>query len=108
MINRSAERRVNPRIEINGPMTYQTGDSDKAHRGKLENLSVRGARIWIDEELPAASQLLFQVEANDREEVTMEFTATLLHMLPDRKKSLYGYGCSIEQGTVDLKAYRSN
>lgn len=97
MINISAERRVYPRIEINGPMTYQTGDSVKIHRGKLENLSIWGARIWIDEELPAASQLLFQVEANGREEVTMEFKATLLHMLPDRKKSLYGYGCSIEE-----------
>ena len=97
MLNVSAERRADPRIEINGRITYYTENSGDIHKGNLENLSINGARIWIDQELPADSQLLFRVETDDRELAAMEFKATLLHALPDRKMSLYGYGCSIEE-----------
>jgi|GEM_PF-1306984 len=95
------ERRANPRIEINGEMTYQTENSKEALRGRVENLSLGGARIWIEKELPAASQLHFRVES-EVEELAVEFVATLLHTLllhtlPCQKKSLYGYGCIIEK-----------
>ncbi len=97
MTNESAEQRSNPRIEINGEMTYRTDHSDGFYQGKLENLSMQGARIWIDHELPTTSRLLFRVEANEQAEAAMEFKATLIHMLPDRRKALYGYGCVIEE-----------
>jgi c-di-GMP-binding flagellar brake protein YcgR len=96
-----SDRRANPRIEINGEMTYHTENSNDPHQGVLENLSKRGACIWIDQELPATSQLLFRVEAEEQEELPVRFIATLLHVRPDRKESLYGYGCSIEQTERD-------
>ena len=97
MNDMSSERRLNPRMEINGNMTYHTGDSDEIRQGELENLSLHGARIWIDQELPADSQLHIRVVANDVEEQSMEFKATLLHKLPQRKMSMHGYGCIIEE-----------
>lgn len=96
MTNEPAERRANPRIEINGSMTYRTGNSDNVYQGQLENLSMQGARIWIEQELPTASQLHVRVETEEQEEAAMEFKATLMYPLPGRGKALFGYGCSIE------------
>lgn len=39
------ERRANPRIEINGEMTYQTESSKEPLRGRVENLSL-GAPVY--------------------------------------------------------------
>ena len=100
MTSVSLERRLKPRIEINGKMTYQTEDSNDTLYGELEDLSNRGARIWIEQELPAASQLLCRIEADDCEQQAMEFRATLLHALPGRRNALYGYGCSIEEAEL--------
>ena len=97
MTSTPAERRCNPRIDIDGEMTYKTDDSDDIYQGKLENLSMQGARIWIDQELPTASQLHVRVETDEREAAAMEFKATLIYTLPGRGKALYGYGCSIEE-----------
>jgi c-di-GMP-binding flagellar brake protein YcgR len=96
MTNEPAERRSNPRIDINGSMTYRTGNSDDVYQGQLENLSMQGARIWIDQELPTASQLHVRIETEEREQAAMEFKATLIYTLPGRDKALFGYGCSIE------------
>lgn len=97
MTSEPVERRSNPRIDINGSMTYRTGNSDDIYQGQLENLSMQGARIWIDQELPTASQLQVRVETDDQEVAAMEFRATLIYTLPGRGKALFGYGCSIEE-----------
>jgi hypothetical protein len=97
MTNALTERRSRPRIDINGGMTYRTDNSDDIYQGTLENLSMQGARIWIDQELPTASQLHVRVETDEREEVAMEFKATLIYTIPGRRQALYGYGCSIEE-----------
>jgi hypothetical protein len=92
----SPERRTNPRIDINGEMTYRTGGSGETRRGEIENMSAGGALIWIADELPVDSELLIRVVELDGDATTLEFRATLLHRLPERKDRLYGYGCSIE------------
>ena len=92
----SPERRANPRIEINGEMTYRTGDAGETRRGEIENMSAGGALIWIAEDLPVGSELLIGVEEIDGDEGALEFRAVLLHQLTDRKDDLYGYGCSID------------
>ena len=97
MTNTSDERRLYPRIEINGDITYHTENSNESNPGELEDLSIGGARIWIDKKLPESSQLLLRVESDDIEELSLEFIATLLHVLPERKESMYGYGCRIEE-----------
>ena len=92
----SAERRANPRIDINGEMTYRAGDAGETRRGEIENMSAGGALIWIAENLPVGSELLISVEEIDGDAGALEFRAILLHQLKDRKDDLYGYGCSIE------------
>ena len=90
------ERRMFPRIEIGGDMSYKTSGSSQVHEGLLENLSSEGARIWIDQELPAASQLMIRMVSDSQEEDSMTFMATLLYKLPQQKLSQHGYGCRIE------------
>ncbi len=90
------ERRLHPRIAIEGDMRYQFSHSNEIRTGLLENLSERGARIWINEELDVASQLLILVESDSGEHADMTFKATLLYRLPQRNASKFGYGCSIE------------
>lgn len=96
MADKFTERRLNPRIDIDGDMRYQTPGSDEVCAGLLENLSLGGARVWVAQELPAESELLVRVDADSPEEAGLEFRATVLHMLPQQKVSLYGYGCRIE------------
>ena len=97
MTNESYERRIKPRIDIDGVMTYHTEDSSDTHYGKLENLSDRGACIWITQDLPPTSRLHCRVESDNKKERAMEFRATLLHALPERRNSPYGYGCTVEE-----------
>ncbi|MDH3760240.1 MAG: PilZ domain-containing protein [Gammaproteobacteria bacterium] len=97
MTNEPAERRSNPRIDINGSITYRTDISDDVCQGKLENMSRQGARIWIDQELPTASRLRVRVETHENNQEAMEFKATLIYTLPGGGQALYGYGCTIEE-----------
>lgn len=96
MIPLTQERRANPRIEINGELSYRAEDWGESGRGILDNLSLQGAGIWIEEALPLSSRLRFRVES-EVEQFSFEFVATLLRSLPGEKQSLYGYGCTIEQ-----------
>ena len=48
-------------MQIDGKIAYKTNGSDDIQQGRLENLSIHGARIWINQELPTDSQLLFRV-----------------------------------------------
>lgn len=89
------ERRASPRIEINGELTYRTADSAQLRRGVLEEMSQGGALIWLGEELPASSRVSIRVES-EIDEGPLDFVATLLRRLPQRRQSLYGYGCTIE------------
>ncbi len=91
------ERRVKSRIRIEGPLTYHLEDSLETHEGKLEDLSERGASIWIKQELPVTSQLVCSVKAADPEDPDILFRATLMHTHPEQRDSIYGYGCSIEE-----------
>jgi c-di-GMP-binding flagellar brake protein YcgR len=92
----SPERRANPRIDINGEMTYRSGDSGESRRGEIENMSAGGALIWITEDLPIDSEILISVEEIAGDDEFLDFRAALLHRLPERKGKLYGYGCRIE------------
>ena len=105
MISDTSERRIKPRVEIDGVMTYRTDDSSETHPGRLENLSDRGACIWIRQELPTSSRLHCRIESDIREEGAMEFRATLLHALPEQRDSLFGYGCTIEVAQL-LDSYK--
>ncbi len=91
------DRRLKSRIKIEGRMTYHLEDSNHTHEGELEDLSDRGALIWIKQDLPLASQLFCRVEADAEEQGGIEFTATLLHTHPQQRESLYGFGCTIEE-----------
>ena len=96
-----SERRLHPRIDINGDMNYRLDHCDVVRAGQLENLSEGGARIWIDEVLPAATRVVFRMESDAQGEADMTFSAVLLHRLPQRKSSRYGYGCVIEASTEE-------
>lgn len=96
MAVKQLERRLHPRIEIGGRMSYKTAGSDEVREGLLENLSAAGARIWIDEELPAASEVMIRMASDSKDEADLTFKATLLYALPRQEGPRHGYGCSIE------------
>jgi len=87
------ERRGSPRMEINREIAYRTCDSGEFRPGEIENLSVGGALIWIDRELPANSRILLRMEPDEEDATVFQFEAVLLHRLEKQKDSLYGYGC---------------
>ena len=116
MTEQNQERRLHPRIEIDGDMSYIESQSGEICAGLLDNLSEGGARIWIDQDLPTASEVVFRVQADSRGDPGMAFKATLLYMLPQQKLSRYGYGCKIEaspdwpaeEARVSLRAVKAD
>ncbi len=91
------ERRLKSRVKIAGRLAYYLEDSDEEQEGELEDLSNMGARIWIKQHLPLASELYCRVEPDDSKEAAIEFTAILLHSHPECREPLYGYGCAIKE-----------
>lgn len=91
----SPERRVNPRVYVDGPMRYRQVESHDFLAGRIENISADGALVWIGEELPPDSELVVRVELDGPDEDSADLVATLLYKLPEQENSLYGYGCSI-------------
>ena len=96
MAEDNQERRLHPRIDVDGDMTYKVVDSDQIREGLLENMSMDGARIWIDQDLPTSTQVTFRVEPGSQGEPGMTFKATLLYRLPRINLTQFGFGCSIE------------
>lgn len=94
------ERRAHPRMDIHGALSYRKPESTLLNAGIIENLSLGGARIWIREKLEAPGRLMFRIES-EIEQASVEFSAILLHRLPLRKSTLYGYGCAIEAVSAD-------
>ena len=90
------ERRGNPRVYIDGPMQYRQVESHDFLPGKIENISAKGALVWIGEDLPLDRELVVRVEPDGPDEDWADLVATLLYKLPDEENSLHGYGCSIE------------
>jgi hypothetical protein len=90
------ERRSNPRIQIDGPMHYRQVESHDFLPGRIENISVGGALVWISEDLPLDRELIVRIESDGPGETWADFVATLLYKLPEEECSLHGYGCSIE------------
>jgi len=87
------ERRASPRVDVNGEIAYRTSESSEFRSGEIQNLSVGGALIWIDQELPADSRLLLRTVPMNDEETVFQFEAIVLHKLPVQKNSLHGYCC---------------
>ena len=89
------ERRISPRVEWHGPVSFRTSEDAPYRTGFLANISTTGAMLWLEEEL----------ETGDQIEVVMqsEFDPAPVHMkmrvirtLPDERNGFRGYGCSLE------------
>jgi len=90
------DRRVAPRIIVNGTIAYRTSDSEEFRQGEIENISTGGARIWIADELPEDSRLLLRMVPEHEDETVLQFEAVVLHKLTETRDSMFGYGCRIE------------
>lgn len=96
MSSEAAERRLKSRIKIDSEITYRLRNSNEVQQGLLEDMSDQGARIWIQTNLPAGSQIFCLIESDEPQQPAIEFKATLLRGYPQERDSMYGYGCSID------------
>ena len=90
------ERRNAPRIHVNGEITYRSGGSSEFRPGEIENLSIGGALIWIEQDLPADSRLQIRTVPDHEDETVFQFSAIVLGRLRGQKGSLWGYSCRFE------------
>lgn len=97
MSTTQSERRLKSRVVIEGKIDYRIENSNELHEGELEDMSSTGARIWVQQVLEPASRLICRIHPEDSQETAIEISATLLHSHPQRRGSLYGYGCTIEE-----------
>lgn len=89
------DRRLAPRVEWHGPITYRTGGNEPYHTGFLANISTTGAMLWLEEELQEGDRLEVVMQSEfDPEPVHMWMRVT--RILADRRNGFRGYGCSME------------
>lgn len=77
-------RRLNPRLEIELPAEVRVSAKDRPLPGKIANLSVGGAAVLTDAQLPPHSLVdQFRFVLPDRPEPeTVETTAVVVHARP--------------------------
>ncbi|HEY5740177.1 MAG TPA: PilZ domain-containing protein [Gammaproteobacteria bacterium] len=90
------ERRSSPRIHVDGEISYRTDDSSEFRPGEIENLSIGGALIWVEQQLPADSRLQIRTVPDHEDETVFQFSAIVLCRLREQKGPLWGYSCRFE------------
>ena len=89
------ERRISPRVEWHGPVSYRSSDEEDYRTGFLANISTTGAMLWLDTELGEGDDLEVVMQSEyDPEPVHMKMRVR--RALPEKRNGYRGYGCTLE------------
>ena len=89
------ERRISPRVEWHGPVSFHTAEDSDYRTGFLANISTTGAMLWLEEELEIGDEIEVVMQSEfDAEPVHMKMHVT--RALPHERNGFRGYGCSLE------------
>ena len=89
------ERRLSPRVEWQGPVSYRVGTEHQYHTGVLANISTTGALLWLKEELKPGTWLEVVMQSElDPHPVHMKMQ--VVRVGPEVRKGHRSYGCRLE------------
>ena len=90
------DRRLNARVEWNGPISYIAKDMSKPEIGILVDISTSGAMLWLktDLEIGDAVEVVMQSEY-DPKPVRMHMHVRRIENT--QREGYTGYGCSLDQ-----------
>lgn len=91
------DRRINTRVEWNGPVRYRTPDMTEPKIGMLANISTSGAMLWLMEELSVGNSLEVIMQSEyDPKPVHMQMRVKRIEK--NKREGYSGYGCALEPG----------
>ena len=89
------ERRVSPRIAINGELKYKLDGEQAFREGIMLDLSQSGTRISLDQKLELNTCLTLLVESDRAGEPPIEITAKVVRIAQHNGRYYHTYGCMI-------------
>ena len=89
------DRRLSPRVEWHGPVSYRRADEHAYHTGFLANISTTGAMLWLDEEFPEGTWLEVVMQS-EYDEHPVHMKMQVLRVVSEKRQGYRGYGCTLE------------
>lgn len=89
------DRRINTRVEWNGPVKYRTQEMTESKIGMLANISTSGAMLWLMEDLAIGSPIEVVMQSEyDPKPVHMHMHVKRIEK--SKREGYSGYGCSLD------------
>ena len=89
------ERRVSPRVTINGELKYKLEGETDFREGVMLDLSQSGTLISLDQQLDIHTHLTLLIESDKDNEQPIEITAKIVRIANHNGKYYHTYGCMI-------------
>lgn len=89
------DRRLSPRVEWHGPVSFRTTEDTDYRTGFLANISTTGAMLWLEEDLGIGDEIEVVMQS-EFDSAPVHMTMHISRILPHKRNGFRGYGCSLE------------
>ena len=89
------EKRLYPRIAINGEAKYKLDKNAEYKNGMMINLSQNGVLICLDQELPTETRMTLLMQSDNDDEAPVEITIEIVRVVKRDNDGAHNYGCKI-------------
>ncbi len=95
MLATDFERRIYPRIAVNGHMKYRLDGDSEFSPGEIINISQTGVLISMNRELCVDCRIVIIMESQQEDEPAIEILAEIVRIADNKNEYAYSYGCMI-------------
>ena len=89
------DRRLETRVEWNGPVKYRPMQMDHFKTGILVNISDGGAMLWLNEDIPVGSEIEVLVQSEHAPE-PVHMYMHIVRIEEISREGYTGYACKLE------------
>lgn len=93
--NTDLERRIYPRIAVNGQVKYKLEENADYREGLMIDISQTGVQIRLDAALSVDTRLFLRMEADSEQDTPIELTVDVVRIGDTDDAGLNCYGCMI-------------
>lgn len=95
ILNTDFERRVSPRVPIDGQIKYRLDNESQFKPGMMIDISQSGVQVSLDQPLGINTRLTLLMESDRPDEEPIEIIAVIVRIADHSSKYAYSYGCMI-------------
>lgn len=93
--NKALDRRISPRIAIDGRIRYRLSEEDQFSEGVMLDISQNGVLVSLDREIATNTCVILLVESDQPHQPPIEITAEITRIAVPVDGHTYSYGCTI-------------